>query len=99
MRKGERVGRDVTEGINKCGTTWAQVVEIYYIHGHYNVEVQIQETDTGFLAVGDRYECDAIGIDTKDELEDTIKELTRELFEAAASRSEARALDISVHIE
>jgi len=99
MRKGERVGRDVTEGINKCGTTWTHVVGIYYIHEHYNVDVQIRETDTGFLATGDKHNLDAIGIDTKDELQDTIEELTHELFKEAASRSEARDLDVSVSIE
>jgi len=99
MRKGERVDREVTRGINKCGTTWMHQVDVYYIHGHYNVEVRIRETDTGFLAVSDEYECDQIGIDTEDELQDTIEELTHELFEEAAARSEARELDVSVHIE
>ena len=99
MRKGERVEREVTRGINKCGTTWIHQVDVYYIHGHYNIEVRIRETDTGFLSVGDEYKLDRIGLDTEDELQNALEELTHELFEVAASRSEARDLDVSVHIE
>lgn len=99
MRKGERVEREVTRQIYKCGTTWVHQVDVYYIHGHYNVEVRIRETHTGLFAVSDTYERGRMGLDTEDALQDAIEELTHELFEAAASQSEARDLTVSVHIE
>jgi len=99
MRKGERVTQETTTEIHKFGTTWTHIVEVYYIHEHYNIEVRLQETNTGFLENGATYKIDEIGVQTKDQVQETIEQITHDLFDTAASRSEARDLTVSVCIE